>query len=274
MQTIDDRAALERFQRQRGKSVALVPTMGNLHRGHLSLVEEARRRAEQVVVSIYVNPTQFGANEDFGSYPRTLETDQQLLAAAGADYLFLPAQPLVYPHGLEEMFSFKLPSRFTDILCGAKRPGHFDGVINVVARLFNLIRPQLAFFGLKDYQQQWLIRRWVADFHWPVQICSGPLIRDTDGLALSSRNGYLNERERALAPEIYRSLCRSRQGLLAGRNDIAAEIATLQSLGFAVEYYELRSRETLALSNDPKDAMLFIAARLGQTRLIDNLAIN
>ena len=273
MKIINDLASLAQLQRERAHPLALVPTMGNLHRGHMSLVREAQGQAAQVAVSIYVNHTQFGDNEDFGSYPRTLDADQRLLEEAGVDYLFLPDQPLIYPQGLEQMFSFRLPRQFTDILCGARRPGHFDGVINVVARLFNLIRPELAFFGLKDYQQQWLIRRFVADLHWPVQIHGVALVRDGDGLALSSRNGYLNDRERALAPEIYQSLCRTHQALLNGRNIIAAEIDELKSLGFTVEYYELRSQQTLELTDDLNDARLFIAVRLGQTRLIDNLAI-
>jgi len=262
-----------------GKRLAFVPTMGNLHAGHVHLVRAARRYADVVVASIYVNPLQFGKNEDLNAYPRTPREDQAALREAGVDVLFLPSDADVYPRGLEAMTRVEVPG-VSDILCGAFRPGHFRGVATVVNRLFNLVQPDVALFGKKDYQQLLVIRLMVSDLGMPVEIIGVDTVRDVDGLALSSRNGYLTPAERAQAPRLYATL-RSLAGRIQnqpvhGFAALEAEaMHALESAGFRPEYVSLRRRADLAMP-DPEDRELVIlaAAWLGRARLIDNLELD
>ena len=281
MRVIDNARDLRdwrKYGRNEGGSWAFVPTMGNLHDGHMSLVARARELADQVMVSIYVNPTQFGPNEDFARYPRTPREDLALLEAAGVQAVFMPDEAMIYPFGVDEAIGFTLPARYSDILCGADRPGHFQGVAAVVTRLFHLVSPDVAVFGDKDYQQLWLIRRLVADLHMPVAIEGVPIHRDVDGLAMSSRNRYLDPAQRAAAALIYRVLQDSRNALQAGA-DIAETLekgkARLAEGGFAVQYLELRYQEDLQTAQDVRRPLVLLAAaRIGQTRLIDNMAFS
>lgn len=261
--------------RRRGDRIALVPTMGNLHAGHLALVEAARERAEVVIATIFVNPMQFGAGEDLDAYPRTLEEDQARLEAAGCDLLFAPEVATVYSRPLEAQTRILVPE-VTEGLCGASRPGHFDGVSTIVGMLFNLVQPDLACFGEKDYQQLAVIRRMVADLHFPTEVVGVPIVRAEDGLALSSRNGYLSAEERATAPRLYQTLCELRDALEAN-DDIEATLAAgtrrLEEAGFVPDYLELRSADLGAVTPATREAVLLVAARLGTTRLIDNLTL-
>lgn len=262
--------------RRRGDRIALVPTMGNLHAGHLALVEAARERAEVVIATIFVNPMQFGAGEDLDAYPRTLEEDQARLEAAGCDLLFAPEVATVYPRPLEQQTRIVVPE-VTEGLCGASRPGHFDGVSTVVGMLFNLVQPDLACFGEKDYQQLAVIRRMVADLHFPIEIVGVPIVRAEDGLALSSRNGYLSAEERAAAPSLYRTLCALRDALESGADPdatLAEGQERLREAGFAPDYLELRAADLGSVTDATRKAVLLAAARLGTTRLIDNLTLN
>lgn len=261
--------------RSRGDRIALVPTMGNLHPGHLALVEAARERAEVVIATIFVNPMQFGAGEDLDAYPRTLEEDQARLEAAGCDLLFAPEVATVYSRALEAQTRIQVPE-VTEGLCGAARPGHFDGVSTIVGMLFNLVQPDLACFGEKDYQQLAVIRRMVADLHFPVEIVGVPIVRAEDGLALSSRNGYLSAEQRAIAPRLYQTLCELRDALEAAADIEATLTAGLQQLGeagFVPDYLELRAADLGAVTPTTREAVLLVAARLGATRLIDNLTL-
>ncbi|GAB6067572.1 pantoate--beta-alanine ligase [Methylothermus subterraneus] len=272
----DLRALLGSWQSQRER-VALVPTMGNLHAGHLSLVEEAKRRAERVVVSLFVNPLQFGPQEDYARYPRTPEEDRRKLAALGVDAVFSPTVEEMYPRGLEPSTCVTVPE-LADILCGAFRPGHFRGVTTVVAKLFNLVQPDVALFGEKDYQQLLIIKRMVEDLNFPVAIASVPTVREADGLALSSRNGYLSPAERAQAPELYRALCEARAQIQAGERDFAAlgerQKMKLQRAGFKPEYFVVRRARDLAKAHpDERPLRILAAAWLGSTRLIDNVEV-
>jgi len=268
------RVRIEGFKRS-GQRIGLVPTMGNLHAGHASLVERAREQADCVVVSIFVNPTQFGPNEDFARYPRTPEADHARLHALGVDLIWQPTVEIMYPSGNERAVTVHVPG-LSDILEGAHRPGHFDGVASVVTRLFQQIQPDLAVFGRKDYQQLAVIRALVRDLFIPVELIGAPTIRDADGLALSSRNQYLSAAERALAPALYRSLSTVRAGVLAGQDPTAVTAsarAQLASSGFAVDYLELRTAEleVLEAGRPIGDLVALVAARLGNTRLIDQL---
>jgi len=263
-----------------GKRIAFVPTMGNLHAGHVQLVRAARGHADAVAVSIYVNPLQFGENEDLDAYPRTLREDRAALAAAGADLLFLPGDADMYPRGLEAMTQVEVPG-VSDILCGAFRPGHFRGVATVVNRLFNLVQPDVALFGKKDYQQLLVIRLMASDLGMPVGIIGVDTVRDADGLALSSRNGYLTPAERARAPRLYAAL-----QTLAGQiqdqppaHGYAAHEAeakrALEFAGFRPEYVSLRRREDLAMPGPgDRELVILAAAWLGRARLIDNLELD
>lgn len=264
-----------------GKRLAFVPTMGNLHAGHLHLVRAARRHADAVVVSLYVNPLQFGKNEDLNAYPRSLREDRAALSEAGVELLFLPGDADVYPRGLDAMTRVEVPG-VSDILCGAFRPGHFRGVATVVNRLFNLVQPDVALFGKKDYQQLLVIRLMVNDLGIPVEIIGVDTVRDADGLALSSRNGYLTPAERAQAPRLYatlRSLAGQIQDQPVPADGVAAHeteaMRALESAGFRPEYVSLRRRADLAMPG-PKDHELVIlaAAWLGRARLIDNLELD
>lgn len=261
--------------RTSGERIGFVPTMGNLHAGHLDLVAEARRRADRCVVSIFVNPMQFGQGEDYDAYPRTLQADEEKLQAAGADLLFAPAVKTVYPAGAERQTRVEVPG-ISDILCGASRAGHFVGVATVVCKLFNMVQPDLAVFGEKDYQQLMVIRRMAADLAIPVEIVGKATVREADGLAMSSRNGYLSPEQRRVAPGLYRTLQAAASAIEGGERDFAGlernALKSLQSLGFRPDYFSIRQALDLAAPG-PDDAPLVIlaAAYLGSTRLIDNL---
>lgn len=267
-ETLDD-------ARRRGLRIALVPTMGNLHEGHLALVAEARRRGDLVVATIFVNPMQFGPGEDLEAYPRTLAEDQHKLEAAGCQLLFAPDSATIYPRGLEAQTRVYVPE-VSEGLCGGDRPGHFDGVATVVTMLFHLVQPDVACFGEKDYQQLAVIRRLVADLHLPVEIAGVPIVRAEDGLALSSRNGYLDASQRAIAPALYATLCELREALEDGAEPDAAladGLARLEKAGFAPDYLELRAADLSPVTTTTRQAVLLTAARLGTTRLIDNLSL-
>jgi pantoate--beta-alanine ligase len=253
----------------------LVPTMGNLHAGHISLLDLARQRGDRVVVSIFVNPLQFGPGEDFGRYPRTLDDDMALLKKADCDLLFAPDVEELYPDGGSQRTLVSVRG-LSEILCGAVRPGHFDGVATVVAKFFGVVQPDVAVFGEKDFQQFMVIQLMVRDLAIPVEVVGAPTVRAPDGLALSSRNGYLTAEERARAPAIYRALTVSVQALGAGARDYAAiEAAGLEALraaGMRPDYFSVRSAADLSLpAADCRDFVVLAAARLGNARLIDNL---
>lgn len=256
------------------KIIGFVPTMGNLHQGHLNLVREARKLCDVVVVSIFVNPIQFGPNEDFDNYPRTLEQDQQLLADVGCDIVFAPTVEQMY--GNKPRLTNISVSGITNDLCGLQRPGHFDGVAVVVTKLFNIVQPNYAFFGQKDYQQLAVIRQFVQDLNIPLEVIGVPIARSEDGLALSSRNGYLSEQERATAPVIFQSLKTAEQQLHAGKTleeALAGIRQTLTDAGLVVDYVEARTPELQKIDEFNQDVVILIAAKLGKTRLIDNLQI-
>jgi pantoate--beta-alanine ligase len=260
-----------------GKRVAFVPTMGSLHAGHLKLIEEARKRADVVVASIYVNPMQFGPQEDFASYPRSPQEDTQALTAAGTDLLFMPTDAEIYPRGVAAQTFVEVP-RLGTILCGAFRPGHFRGVTTVVNRLFNLVQPDIAVFGKKDYQQLLLIRLMVADLGLPIEIIGVDTVREADGLALSSRNKYLRPEERKLAPRLFQLLKNMRHETLRLRHvPWEAEeqaMVELQRLGFRAEYLSIVRQQDLASpTGKDKQLAVLVAAWLGRTRLIDNIEI-
>ncbi|MBB3228747.1 pantoate--beta-alanine ligase [Luteibacter sp. Sphag1AF] len=278
MQTVTDAAALRaaiRGWRTAGQTVGLVPTMGNLHAGHHSLLKLVRNRADRVVASVFVNPTQFGPGEDFERYPRTLAQDQAGLAEAGCDILFAPEVATLYPFGADSSVSIHVP-RLTETLEGAHRPGHFDGVATVVAKLFNLVQPDLAVFGQKDFQQLRVIERMVRDLSLPIKVMAAPTLRDEDGLALSSRNQYLSAAERVRAPQIYATLTQMRELFAQGHAWQALEqaaTARLQRAGFVPDYVAIRRAEDLGEpeADERTGLVALVAARLGTTRLIDNL---
>lgn len=263
--------------RHNGDHVALVPTMGSLHAGHVSLVELAREHAERVVVSVFVNPTQFGEGEDYDDYPRTLERDKRRLTKTAADLIFAPDVDTVYPLGVDNATTVSVP-RLTENFCGASRPGHFDGVTSVVARLFSLVQPDIAVFGQKDYQQQLVIRHMAIDMNLPVAIITGETIREEDGLALSSRNNYLSDEERATAPILYEVLSSVGQDLQNGRRDFSEleskATKRLLDAGFEVDYFAIRRAQNLEIPNrDCDDLVVLAAAHLGKARLIDNVVV-
>ncbi|CAD5378818.1 pantothenate synthetase [Pseudomonas sp. OF001] len=271
------RAAVARA-RSEGKRIGLVPTMGNLHAGHAALVTKAAQRADFVVASIFVNPLQFGAGEDLDKYPRTLAADQEKLLEAGCNLLFAPTAEEMYPDGMSGQTIVSVPG-VSEGLCGASRPGHFDGVATVVTKLFHMVQPDLAIFGEKDFQQLAVIRKLVRDLNLPIQIFGEPTVRGADGLALSSRNGYLDDEQRAVAPQLYRTLSELAAALRGGQTDHAALLAEagaqLQNAGFVPDYLEIRNPLTLrpATSAD-RQLVILAAARLGTTRLIDNLLVD
>ena len=277
IETITHLAALRervRGWKRAGLRVGFVPTMGNLHAGHYSLVTLARRHADRVVSSVFVNPTQFGPNEDFTRYPRTPDADTAGLAAAGCDALWLPDVESMYPFGVELAAKVQVPG-VSAVLEGAFRPGHFDGVCTVVSRLFNQVLPDVAVFGNKDYQQLAVIRQMVADLQFPIDIVGGEIVREANGLAMSSRNQYLSDGERATAAAIHRTLLAMRAGILAGMPRVRVEAeanAALRDAGFVPDYAAVRRPDF----SEPADGeggarVALIAARLGSTRLIDNL---
>lgn len=260
------------------KRIALVPTMGNLHDGHLSLVKLAQEHADVVVVSIFVNPTQFGENEDFDSYPRTLEKDMSKLTEAGADYVFAPS--------VEEMYA-KLPvdtkismGAIAEQLCGQSRSTHFDGVAIVVSKLFNIVQPDVAIFGKKDYQQLAIIRQLVQDLSYPIKIIGGEIVRAEDGLALSSRNQYLTEKERQTAPLLHEEIQKLASHFARGEHLIVGTSAlikktvqTLTAAGFEIDYLKIRTQQLQPIENQDKQLIILVAAWLGRTRLLDNQEI-
>lgn len=272
--------ASARAWRCAGERIALVPTMGDLHAGHLALVERAQSVADRVVVSIFVNPLQFGASEDYSEYPRVPERDYERLAAHGVDAVFAPEVESLYPAGFEHAVRVHVPG-LEDILCGANRPGHFTGVATVVTKLFNTIEPDCAVFGEKDYQQLLLIRRLAADLAFAVEVKAVPTVRESDGLALSSRNMYLEAHERQQAPMLYSVLQDVAAAVAAGGEDRAGVLeqarARLQDAGFAPDYVELRRAQDLQpprAEDGPEELRVLAAARLGRARLIDNLAVD
>lgn len=279
MQTVHSIAELRaciRDWRLQGQTIVLVPTMGNLHQGHLELVRQARQRGERVVVSIFVNPLQFGAHEDLDVYPRTPEQDQSALQSEGADLLFMPAEQEIYPQGREGLAYVQVPG-IDNILCGASRPGHFRGVCTVVSILFNLVQPDIALFGEKDYQQLTILKRMARELHFPVEVDSVPIVREADGLAMSSRNQYLSPAERRRAPLLYQCLqelagaCRHGADLQETTQALQQKLA---AQGFQPEYLSCRLPDTLAVAQGHEACVIaLVAARLGTTRLIDNLLI-
>jgi pantoate--beta-alanine ligase len=262
--------------RRAGARIAFVPTMGNLHNGHFSLVDLARTRADRVVASVFVNPTQFGPREDFASYPRTLEQDQRALAARGCDLLFAPGVEEIYPFGAAATVRVEVPG-LSDILDGASRPGHFVGVATVVTKLFNLVQPDVAVFGQKDFQQLLVIKRMTDDLRLPIEIVAAATFREATGLAMSSRNQYLSADERARAAIIFESLGRMRAALKAGQAIALIEAAAtraLETAGLIPDYAVLRrARDLLSPGPEERSGLIaLIAAKLGRARLIDNLA--
>ncbi len=275
MKLITDIAALRQYLAEvRQDTVALVPTMGCLHEGHLSLIRKAKRLADVVVVSIYVNPLQFGVGEDFERYPRTMKQDEDLCAHEGVDVIFAP-------HNLYAADGAKVTLKVDDldcILCGAARPGHFDGVVTVVAMLFHIVQPDIAIFGEKDWQQLTILRRMVADLHMPVRMVAGELVREDDGLAMSSRNRYLSDAERQKALSLSQALraMQERAEVQASRSDlICLGMGMLHEAGLVVDYLDILDEQTLQDSGDVPSAQarIFVAAKLGQTRLIDNMPL-
>ncbi|KAF1707329.1 pantoate--beta-alanine ligase [Pseudoxanthomonas sacheonensis] len=267
------RARVNGWKRE-GLRVGFVPTMGNLHAGHYSLVMLARQYADRVVSSVFVNPTQFGPNEDFTRYPRTPEADTTGLEGAGCDVLWLPTVESMYPFGVELAARINVPG-VSSVLEGAHRPGHFDGVCTVVTRLFNQVQPDVAAFGKKDFQQLAVIRQMVTDLAFPIEILGGSIVRESDGLAMSSRNQYLSAEERPIAAEIRRTLLAMRAAVASGqpRLEVEAEASRrLAAAGFAVDYAAVRRPDLSEPEDGEKSARVaLIAAKLGRTRLIDNL---
>ena len=274
---IDELRRRTRAWREAGLRTGFVPTMGNLHAGHLALLEEAARHCDRVVASIFVNPLQFDQENDLTAYPRTPEADIAQLKSIGVDALFNPDESSLYPHGREALTWVEVAG-LSDILEGAARPGHFVGVATVVTKLFNCVQPDLAVFGEKDFQQLLIIRRLVADLNMPITIMGLPTVREADGLAMSSRNQRLSRDEREIAPQLYRQLQDIRELLLNGNSDYAAleQAATerLQQLGFEPEYVAIRDADNLSdINNATQNRVILAAARLGHTRLIDNLRV-
>ncbi len=278
MKTVTTPQALRQARAEMTGRVAFVPTMGNLHEGHLSLVRRARSLGDQVVVSIFVNPMQFDRADDLAAYPRTLEEDTRLLEAEGVELLFAPDAAAIYPESLETHTRVEVPV-ISEGLCGAARPGHFTGVATIVCKLFNLVQPHLAVFGKKDYQQLLVIRKMVADLAIPVEIHGEPTVREADGLAMSSRNNYLSAEERQRAPALYQTLQQTAERLRAGAGEFdaleAEGRARLEAAGLRPDYYEIRRAEDLARpgAND-RHLVILAAAFLGRARLIDNLEVD
>jgi pantoate--beta-alanine ligase len=263
--------------RSEGRRVAFVPTMGNLHAGHVSLIEAARRYGERFVASIFVNPMQFGPNEDFAHYPRTPTQDERMLAEAGCNLMFMPDVAEIYPGGSERATRVEVPG-LSRILDGEYRPGHFEGVSTIVASLFHIVEPDVAVFGEKDFQQLTVIRRMVSDLCLPVEIVGAPTVRDADGLAMSSRNQYLTATERPVAPRIYETLQAAAQRLSSGEADFASierfGVETLTKVGMKPDYFAIRRAQDLgAPAPDTKHLVVLTAARLGKARLIDNIQV-
>ena len=264
-------------RRQKGESIGFVPTMGNLHEGHLQLVRQAKAQCDVVVVSIFVNPLQFGLNEDWEKYPRTFQDDAKKLETEGCDFLFHPDENEIYPNGMADQTRVVVPT-MTDILCGASRPGHFEGVTTVVSKLLHIVQPDTAIFGIKDYQQLAVIRRMVEDLCIPVDIIGAPIARDFDGLALSSRNGYLGEDERPRVKVLYEVLCWCRDQIENGERDFTTlEIQadkTLENSGFRTDYVSIRNSKTLEPAAHDDNQLTILGAMFTKgARLIDNISL-
>jgi pantoate--beta-alanine ligase len=283
MRTTALKASLQselRAARAAGKRIGFVPTMGNLHEGHIELVRRARSVCDIVVVSIFVNPMQFGPSEDLDAYPRTLSADKRKLFAEGVHHLYTPDVEDIYPEGMERQTRVSVPD-LSDTLCGSSRPGHFDGVSTVVTKLFNIVQPDAAFFGEKDFQQLSIIRKLTEDLCMPIRIHGVPTVRDQDGLALSSRNGYLTPEQRAIAPVLHETLASCREAIACGFDNFLqleshARMRLLQA-GFEPDYFAIRDARTLRpVTEDTEEVAILAAAKLGGTRLIDNvrLALN
>jgi pantoate--beta-alanine ligase len=275
VKTVRELRAVVARARSEGKPIALVPTMGNLHSGHIALVTKAVQRADFVIASIFVNPLQFGPNEDLASYPRTLAADQEQLLQAGCHLLFTPTVEEMYPHGMADQTIVRVPV-VSEGLCGGSRPGHFDGVSTVVSKLFNMVQPDIAIFGQKDFQQLAVVNALVRDLNMPIQIIGEPTVRAADGLALSSRNGYLTEDQRTAAPALYRVIKRIGTALQNGEQDhqqlISDGVKDLEAAGFRPDYLEIRHAVSLRPATpDDRDLVVLGAAFMGKTRLIDNL---
>jgi pantoate--beta-alanine ligase len=273
----DVREHVSRWHEARQR-VVFVPTMGNLHAGHVSLIEAARDHGDKFVASIFVNPMQFGPNEDFAHYPRTPTQDSKMLEDAGCDLMFMPDVGEIYPNGADQATRIEVPG-ISNILCGEFRPGHFEGVATIVAKLFHIVDPDVAIFGEKDFQQLTVIRRMVADLCLRVQIVGAPTVRESDGLAMSSRNQYLDETQRKLAPTIYRQLTQAVEALRSGVRDYtrieATGRAALDGAGFRTDYFSVRDARTLNPARpDTKEFVVLTASRLGKARLIDNIQFN
>ena len=263
--------------RAAGERVVFVPTLGNLHQGHLELVQLAALHGQRTVVSIFVNPLQFGKNEDYALYPRTLDTDIGKLESVDCNALFCPTDREIYPNGVEEQTTVAVPT-MTNILCGATRPGHFTGVTTIVAKLFTIVQPDAAVFGIKDFQQLAIVKRMVQDLCMPIDIIEAPVTRADDGVALSSRNGYLNAQERAIAPALYRVLCAARERILSGDHryplvEAEARVELLHA-GFLPDYFSVRCARTLEAAAGEQVLAILAAAWLGRTRLIDNVTLS
>lgn len=280
MLCVSDNAALRGVLggwREQGDRIAFVPTMGNIHDGHLHLVRTAKTRASQVVVSIFVNPTQFDREDDLCAYPRTLDQDKQKLIALHTDLLYIPRTRDVYPNGTENTTYVEVPG-LSEVLCGASRPGHFRGVATVVTKLFNLVQPDVAVFGEKDFQQLMLVRRLAEDLNFPVEIVGIPTVRETDGLAMSSRNRYLDAEQRQKAPYLYATLRRLCEAIQGGNRDYKGLLAqaqkSLSEFGLEPDYLSLRRKTDLAEANSSDLQLVILAAVwLGEARLIDNITI-
>lgn len=263
--------------RREGHKIAFVPTMGNLHAGHISLVTEAHRHADKVVASIFVNPMQFGVNEDIDNYPKTLDEDQQKLIEAGTDLLFTPTPAIIYPKGVDKQSYVEVPN-VSDGYCGESRPGHFRGVSTVVCKLFNLVQPDAACFGLKDYQQVQVIQAMVEDLSMPIEIIPVETVREESGLALSSRNGYLTEEEKKVAPALSQNIQWLAQAI-KNNNDfigLARKAANfIDNAGLKTDYIHICHARTLQpASEDDKELVILAAAHCGKARLIDNLQVS
>lgn len=277
LKTIADVRATLTDWRAQDERIAFVPTMGNLHAGHMSLIKEAQSRAKRVVLSIFVNPLQFGKNEDFTDYPSTFDEDSHKLAEIGVDVLFSPDLKEMYPEGSELATWVEVPE-LSEVLCGSSRPGHFRGVATVVAKLFNIVQPDVALFGEKDYQQLLVIRRMVADLNIPIEIVGIQTVRETDGLAMSSRNGYLSKDERQRAPALYQALCAAQARIEHGDHDFAAieaaGVKALDAAGFRLDYFQVcRAADIRPAKVGDKEVVILAAAWLGKTRLIDNVRL-
>ena len=273
IKNVCDLRELIKAWRTAGETIAFVPTMGNLHAGHLQLVTRAKAVANRVVVSIFVNPTQFGVGEDFETYPRTEKEDQEKLIVEGVDVLFLPAVDDIY---MSDARTTVTVAEVSEWYCGASRPGHFAGVATVVCKLFNIVQPDIALFGLKDFQQFTIIKIMVRDLNIPVEIIGVDTVREPSGLAMSSRNGYLTAHEKQVASELYRVLCVTRDAMLEGACNYTElenqAFAALQEVGFKPDYISVcRSSDLTKVAPEDSDLVLLAAARLGKTRLIDNI---